>query len=154
MWSDFKPLRRKLGVVILLMACLCAVGWMRSFEFTDALFYDRATAYTHVVSTDRKLVWGHGTFSTDRTPYQKPTISHFHYLTSSKPQYEPENDGWTISFESTWAGFENTVRTRGSERLSIWTIPYYAIVLPLTLLSGCLLLSKPRTSQPKPASES
>lgn len=37
MWSYFKPLRRKFGVMTLVMACLLLVGWMRSFSRHDQL---------------------------------------------------------------------------------------------------------------------
>lgn len=40
-------------------------------------------------------------------------------------------------------------RTLGGVQVSLWVIPYWSIVIPLTLFSVYLLLSKPRQSTPK-----
>ena len=69
-------------------------------------------------------------------------------------EFEDESVGldFTISVEATgfgieWQGFSSTF---GGSRDFKWLIPYWSVVLPLTLLSAYLLLSKPRLKTAKP----
>ena len=37
--------------------------------------------------------------------------------------------------------------------MSVWKVPYWSVVIPLTLLSAFLLLTKPHQSTPKKCTE-
>lgn len=108
MWSYFKSLRRKFGVVTLVIACVLAAGWVRSFYIFDVYTQSQETVF----ASDKG---GFGAY----TP------------TSVK-----------VTANGTTA-FLRELKQR-------WSVPYWSVVVPLTLLTTWLLLSKPRARQPKP----
>ena len=58
MWNYFKPLRRKLGLVTLAMACVCAVGFVRSGVKRDTLFARLFGSQVIMISAAGKLhIW-------------------------------------------------------------------------------------------------
>lgn len=93
----FKPLRRKIGVLTLLLACVLAAGWVRSYIDDDE--FD---------ANGRHYINSQGFFG-----------------------------------ETTRLG---TLNENGDpvNLVPIWLIPYGMVVVPLILLSGWLLHSKPR----------
>ena len=104
----FKPLRRKLGVATLPMACVFMAGWVSSLE----------------------------------APYVRKA--------------------YRVGIELTGPGFKVVGELgryqpgRGWQHEGLFRIPvpYWSIVIPLTLLSGYLLLSKPRVPvKPAPNAE-
>jgi hypothetical protein len=102
----FKPLRRKVGVVTLVMACVFAAGWVRSYseELVNGIefpFYDNR--YNLVVIPEGIVL---GT------------------LVLQGEENQPE-----LVFDD------------------FFEIPHWLIVVPLTLLSAWLLLSKVRQKQ-------
>jgi hypothetical protein len=147
--SYFKPLRRKIGVVTLVMACVFAAGWVRSqghfdvvcirwraeccsiesigglFEFRYLTIGDEGTLDWDYFRWDSQDFW---------IPYQ-----------DGKPcDYSPFYKGHEVEWQRSWVGFNLGVARYGAERYEIFTIPYWSVVIPMTLLSAWLLLSKPR----------
>lgn len=112
MVSYFKPLRRKLGVITLVLACALTALWVRT------------------LSQPLRLVL--------------PVGGYIEYAITA-------NEGWlALSKErEVWIG----VRLRPNQILWKRSVPQSAIVLPLTLLSVWLVLSKTRGSQHASASE-
>ena len=154
MWSHFKPLRRKLGIAMLLLACLFVAGWMRSFWFEDAFFFPNGPYITDSVFSSEGLIgWRRDDESVwdmrrDDRDYGFPSsqfVKPPNYLYPGVPEWR---------WGSQWCGFgvaSGQDSSGGDARKR--TIPYWSIVLPLTLLSGWLLLSKLPASKPMPASE-
>jgi hypothetical protein len=106
MLEFFKPWRRKLGCITLVMACAFMAGWVRGQLVVTQLFSVRAT-------------------SDDFAFYQSA-------LTRNGLIFcKRIGSNHVVDYE--W----------------YHTIPYWSVVLPLTILSAYLLLSKPRP--PKPA---
>lgn len=103
----FKPLRRKIGVVTLLLACVFVAAWVRSYDEESANgvefpFYD--DRYNLLLLPEGIVL---GKFVLELEENQQVLVLH-----------------------------------------DFFVIPHWTIVIPLTLLSAWLLLSKPR--QPKP----
>lgn len=114
MGDYFKPLRRKIGVVTLVVACMFAATWVRGFVRCDLFNLPNQLA----IANDRKT------------------------LSLVKPRRMPH--GWGIT------NFSSQYRVwNGVELVPVFVVPYWSIVITLTLLSAWLLLSKPRATTQK-----
>lgn len=171
MGSYFKPLRRKIGVVTLVMACLFAAGWVRSSVVQDhaQICYQRSA---HDLNSNG------GRFQWDC--YRDPEVIRFGYGPPSfnwqtyernQPAIDTHWGRSRTNWQCGWLGVKvcyGKVHTHSGEvhtaggivfvnprmlNIRSLEVPYWSIVIPLTLLSAYLLLSKPRTSQRKPTSE-
>lgn len=140
MGSYFKPLRRKIGVATLVMGCAFAAGWIRSQGSTDVLEVRGIDHRLHfLISGNNWIGWAmHHTF-----PEQIHTFW-FVWGHSTDP-----DTPFTMAHKR-WDG--NSFRSDESIQNLHLITPYAAIVIPLTLLSAWLLLSKPgvkpKTSTP------
>lgn len=137
----FKPWRRRLGVLTLVMACVFAAGWVRSLTVQDVCAVDFDSFAVYVVSVDHNL--SAVVRSRDREFIWSPP-----FVASYK--FEPFDDVCkSLNLNRVLA---NIRFGKGEEPGGSWTalsIPVYFFVLPLTLLSAWLLLSKqPRLSNP------
>lgn len=121
----FKPFRRKIGLLTLMMACVFMAGWGRSDKITDFVAVCDLNGTISVVESSESEISFYRTL--DPPPLNSPLI---------------------------WADSRNRHNSRipildpleGETFPSGWAIPYWSIVLPLTLLSAYLLLSKSRTT--------
>jgi len=150
----FKPLRKKVGVVTLGLACLFAAGWVRSRTVIDA-FSVRRSLYSmstlHSASEELALstlcivspvelgdfpFWSSETIPTD-------------YI------FSLPFDPLTVETQYRFLGFYSLkdCPVDGGVHIYACGAPYWSIVIPLTLLSAWLLLSKPRVAKPKAIAE-
>ena len=105
------PLRRKLGVMTLLMACVFTAGWVKSH-------FDYGAIKLFVINRDRAVL--------------DTNLSSL--------------NGWLeLRFED--ASQSRAASLAWPAPIFRIRLPYYIIVVPLTLLSAYLLLSKPRTAE-------
>ena len=119
MGESFKPWRRKFGLLTLVLACVFTAGWFRSHVYPVVKGVSRSDAETsYLASRNGWLLWVH--FERGVPPYTP-------FVEVALP------DG------SLFTG-------RGAGPLAYRCLPYWSIVIPLTLLSAYLLLSKPRPS--------
>lgn len=151
----FKPLRRKLGVVTLAMGCVFLGGWMRSHFTWDHTWLRLSGTRSHysLNSVDgrlwywkvvffREIDWGCGWICP----------SHFKGSgTDLNGAWKPLDalSGLELDWRRDWAGFHcGTGNFSSGENVLVQdaTVPYWSIVVPFTLLSAYLLLSKPRAS--------
>lgn len=109
----FKPLRRKIGVLTLVLACVFAIGWIDSLtQFRSLYFVDwKRSVIWQALSRDAKLAVEGKRFDHTNSPT---------FLYNNGP-----------------------VETH----VDLGGVPYSSIVIPLTLLSAYLLLSKPRSKR-------
>jgi len=126
--SYFKPWRRKLGLVALLVACVLMSGWMRSNQERDRLGFGSPldTDFPCVVSHKGRIAFR---FFEDVEPdfqlfYDRADDRLWHPLITVEP--------FTVGSGRCLGGGHSIV------------FSYRSIVLPFTLLSAYLLLSKPR----------
>lgn len=152
MCEFFKPWRRKLGVATLAMACLFAAGWVRGSYVADELRFPitRKTAgeitsanegcyfiyQQRLTGDDLVCRWS---FAVQNE--QRAYVGNFFSNIATPGKGEVDDEvGWTVNYFGFYAGSaHNKQFGRG-----IVVVPYWSIVLPLTLLSAWLLLSKPK----------
>lgn len=146
----FKPLRRKLGVVTLVMACVLMVGWVRSHSDDDRVYCPLgANTYCSLRSSD-------GTVILLRADQMKSTLVPTHpgwfrkaYNRPTRVIDEIENSLKILPWQWERFGFGTiTFEAVSVYRLTALKIPYWSLVIPLTLLSAWLLLSKSRAGKP------
>ena len=158
----FRGWRRKVGVVTLLMACTLTLIWLRSDVIRDKIdlcpsfYWPQLPWYGEIVSLQGSLGWhryemesGNGGIGTN-SPATFSSFKVKHYFACS-PKIED-----TLVWQWKWGGFgygAGKTHLRGMSA-QVWIIPYWSIVIPLTLLSAYLLLSKPRNSTQKKITES
>jgi len=141
MGSYFKSWRRTIGVVTLMLALVFTGGWVRSLSVMDVVLFGSGK-YTmeHCVSVDHSLVWGRL-----RTDDSRSIIVFPVWETSGSSNLDAFLDRANLRCSWRRCGFGVGEMNAGpADRHTIWIIPYWSIVIPLTLLSAWLLLSKPR----------
>jgi len=150
----FKGWKRKIGVVTLVMACVLLAAWINSYESDFLVGYFQHT----LISVRGGLIY--------EAPAQPSSQQsrNFFYLARNLKKYpilaEPfEGPTPYDKWRQQWAGFvvaeyEIAVtlpnRTVVLERNRFYRAPDWSIVLPLTILSGWLLLSKSYAKEPVP----
>ena len=150
MGEFFQGWRRKIGLVTLLMACGLTGVWFLTSQFS----FHIATAYVDPVqfltAKDGYLRWA---------VYPGITISEPVTFRVGRPNHVEldaiESEGMqkdlVWKWHWAWGGFE--FGNSSSRNLRVWAIPFSAIVIPLTLLSAYLLLTKPRQPTSKKITE-
>ena len=158
----FRGWKRRVGVVTLLMACGFMAGWVRSGMVDDWIMINiNANRVRFRLSSANSRInilrW---------TPEKGPLFSNG-INTASKDRNPLTGRGFRAKFDFwdefiverrfDWAGFHfgsgMNRSWHGDKRITIWLIPYWSIVLPLTALAAFLLLSKPRQSTTKKITE-
>lgn len=158
----FKPLRRKIGVATLVLACAFACWWVRSLSTVDDLEL-AITRTQHLIAVSES-----GRFTCSRRWYSgknSPPVfwnerSRWSSVAVNPVEFSPlilkPIDPLTAANKSEWFGFvvargELSFLTEGdaNNRMQSRSLsfPYCFAVIPLTLLSAWLLLSKPRESK-------
>jgi hypothetical protein len=120
MGEYFRPWQRKIGVLVLMVACLFAAGWVRGLRTR------------HLIDTGRYIPGSRG-IVIDSKDHSLTIMSRSGDVICLMPDGQLQ----TIVIASN--------QTVALER--IIKIHYWIIVVPLTLLSAWLLLSKPRAGK-------
>jgi hypothetical protein len=151
MKESFRGWRRKIGVVTLVMACLFVAGWVRNYFIRDSVNIPTGN------SSSIEFISGYQCLN---LVVMWSTIPD-HEMASFRIYHQKEEEeigfpagkflfggfaGDHFPFRPSWFRFSNEVRTTS---LMIFSLPYWSITIPLTLLSGWLLLSKPRQIKSK-----
>jgi len=149
MGGYFKPWRRKLGVVTLVMACVFAVGWVRSFRICDNIGISNGDrSYHQLFSCPNWFGWV-------MVPCTKGTIPNWYQ--TSVHGWHTSNLDHRMREESPYSMVHLHMEAKGrgyNWRYSDvsnphFIVPYPSVVITLTLISFWLLLSKPKTSTTK-----
>jgi hypothetical protein len=160
----FKPLRRKIGVVALVMALMCLGGWARSLV-TINRFTIQATGYNFnwLASFNGSIAWQRvvpvdaSKWSTDINEFAPELFHEFaenvaeHLLAgllSNEDKFE-----WKHRLFGFEIGEHRQEGSLGAVQVTIWKLSYWLLITPLTLLSAFLLLSKSRKSTQKKTDE-
>ena len=139
-------------MVTLAMACVLTVGWMRSSLVEDVLVIPQRESHLTIVSVQGQLgslIMAEGYFekglkwiSADVAKFGgEDVFDAVLGIDTARPQW-------------TWLGFRvGAGRTFGfvggvEDRFEFWIVPYWSLVLPLTLLSAWLILGKIRKAKP------
>jgi hypothetical protein len=125
----FTPWRRKFGVLTLVMACVFAAGWVRSISIEDQIQIkppDRWHRFLHVFESSHSVIsWVALDMQFGEIQWQSAPVG---------------ADRETMLLE--W--FPQYAERREKKYVKNWEVPYWSIVIPLTLLSAWLLLIDPR----------
>ena len=151
MGEYFKPLRRKIGVVTLVIVCMFVGGWVRSLSIQDGAKFHatRHQEYSlislrsgiHCLSVRRERDYN------GQPLLFTPSINwHSNKLPNNKLILDMPDFVWSWRFLD-FGVRECSPPSFGSVRFKDWTAPYWSIVIPLTLLSAWLLLSMPRAKK-------
>lgn len=144
----FKPLSRRVGVVALMIACLLMMGWLRSYrQFDDIEVGFGITSYG-ASSMGGGIDFYRFTFGDVADTFEWPSLD----IASNALSVNRNDtvDPWgshQIEWRWDWMGFHigeaNVVgsgqRARHDQDCMV---PYWAMVLPMTVLSALLLLRK------------
>ncbi len=148
MGDFFKPWRRRMGLLTLVMACLLGAEWGRSVTTFDQLRWSTEHSLHTCVSTGGHLLWNSHFMERPLTPEFRRVSFWLHGDAKNQPidYLENTNIVWELRFGTFIIG-KSTMRIYGITTRYVVAIPYWLIVLPLTLLSAYLLLSKPRPAK-------
>jgi hypothetical protein len=145
MHTFFHGWRRKAGVVTLVMALILMVAWVRSLMICDTIVAPRRGTLQFVQSFVGTVRWGRHSWP-GGVPDGVPLPSTM-WMSSKLLDEQIAESFWkhrTIEWRWNWAGFDFAAGDSAGERVERWAIPYWSLVIPLTLLSACLILQKAR----------
>ena len=146
MGEFIKGWRRKTGVLTLLMACVFTVGWVRSCATLDVITVSLGGHRGVVlVSGSQKCLL----LVKDELPRQAivKKILQGRSIHEVWPIGLDDGAAWAFDHRSAKAqlGTISQSNPNQGEASKIQQLPYWCVVMPLTLLSFWLLLFKPRT---------
>ena len=139
MGDYFKPWRRKFGLLTLVTACVFAVAWVRSISVVDSVRCRLIPAVSLRLHSGEIYCF---LTSNPRISQTDPMVSCSSDKASSWGKLEFEGQWGSLGF-----GF---IQQPG--RMTVG-MPYWSIVVPLTLISAWLLLSMPGKMPPKKIAE-
>jgi hypothetical protein len=144
MGDFFKLWRRKIGVLILGLACLLVMGWVRSFSLTDLAQVEISSQSCVFLESSAQTI-GVGM---ERANERNPPIWSIAPAWETTPSsgIKPLNDIQHFRWNAQWHdfGIGGNYDNYPNNLLLELQAPYWSTVIPLTLLSAYLLFSKPR----------
>jgi hypothetical protein len=155
MGDFFKGWRRKAGCVTLLMVCMFAAGWLRSFFVTDLILFPTANSLHSWISDRRGIAWTVETHTAEEHRSLMYDLQVPFVISPRFFQSDPTEWNLKLSFCG-FRCFTGTALKRftGTPLALPETsdfLPYWSIVIPLAVMSAYLLLSKSRKAKPVPA---
>ncbi len=148
MRTFFQGRRRTAGTVTLVLACVLMAGWVRSLTFIEGVSIPVGMKRSaSLVSNDSSLVWltQHGDAFFLFPQFISRRFSDIDDRLFENPFFE---------WRGKWCGFGFGISVDGTKQVgnqivqmtpgTVAVIPYWSVVIPLTLISAYLLVSKPR----------
>jgi hypothetical protein len=121
----FQGWRRKMGCIALVMACVVMIGWLRSCNRCELIFFASSDRQHAVLAIDDGLSW----MGWNPTEIKK---------------FAPFDD-WQSYEANEFPSIKTSLGAiRTLDSLKEWHVPWPLVVIPLTLLSAYLILWKPR----------
>ena len=152
MGNFFKGWRRKIGLLTLAIALVFMGGWMRGQSKADCVVLRIGKSVLCNFASDQfglRFVWSNrfdnpSSFSTEWTSQSLDRMpKRTGPLDENKPSYE-----WKVC--GVHIGSDEAELPR--MRFVVCVVPYWYVILPLTLLSGWLILATPRKLKSPPCS--
>jgi hypothetical protein len=146
MWQFFHGWRRKAGVVALVMAIWFVECWVRGHAVKDVIQFGNGSGvvFDSIILSRHGLMW---------VRYESLDLSAFGWtpgwsvvpIEQAPSLHSGEsrivyNTKWRWS----WFGFDFCDASNADSRSFHRNIPYWSVTIPLTFLSACLILWKPR----------
>lgn len=160
MWNYFKPLRRKLGVATLVLACVFTAGWVRSLLVVDVIgvagkYFPGTKSYHEIACFDGVLEWRqvwsrrNGDYSRADGTWRTTSVEGERKSRLFEYEVEQQHEFCVFRVEGgSWGKPDLRPAAMG-----IIVVPYWSIVIPLTVLSAWLLLVKQQANKPTIALE-
>ena len=139
----FKPLRHKIGMLTLVLACVFTGGWVRSNFCRDAIAWEPGPLAIGVISGDSMIGIGAGIFR-DQFEWVLPIFDTSDFIPYAD-ELECQDMKWNLAGIRLGTSKEPPPAT---EVMYIADIPYPYAAIPLTLLTAWLLLSKLKSVSP------
>ncbi len=147
----FRGWRRKVGCVSLVMACLFGVAWGRSQFVVDKIEVPGWDSGSECKSYPGYISW---TWRSPSDQFEKirwtsQVLSNWREIdiwTYNDPRFDWNWGGIKFGSVATgrWSAHQGEDSIRGEIRTHFRAVYYWVLALPLTLLSACLILWKPR----------
>lgn len=140
----FRGWKRKLGVLTLVLACMFAAGWIRSRSFSEGVLHFDGGRRSIAMFSHRSAI------HIQQVNYQQPAarpVTTVWLRESLITEKSLSLDMPELKWRWHWGGFGVREFSSQQANLEICVIPYWSFVIPLTLLSAWLLLSKPRPAK-------
>jgi hypothetical protein len=147
----FAGWRKKIGALTLLTACLLMAGWVRSLIVDDIVIIPCGQFVT-ITTISNDHVFG-VQYHRRIEPQNRSSIPSWRRFIDSTKIKRLIADPY-ITWHQSFCGFRlgETVSSRPG-RLVLCLIPYWFIVIPMTMLSAFLLLTRPCLSSLKKITE-
>lgn len=140
--THFRPLRRKLGVVTLVVACMLTAGWVRSVGISELVGVNFSSQSSVFVESSEQTI-GFGMERANSKPMWDIWPSWQNAPSSGvKALDDIQHVKWNVQWHNFGIGGNHEYYP--DNLLLEVHAPYWSIVIPLTLLSAWLLLNKPR----------
>jgi hypothetical protein len=166
MWTYFRGWKRKIGAITLGLACVFVAEWVRSSVMFDGIEIISSNSKYSLSSVRGKIRWfyAHGDQArVEKREFRFPSFVLDENNFDSKFELRLKRWSFVLSDFRFMTGSESQlfysdlVQAQGPPVLVnqiIAQIPYWSIVLPLTVISAWCLLTKPRTktaTKPEPS---
>jgi hypothetical protein len=148
----FRGWRRKAGLVTLVISVALVGAWMRSAIIADVIQLKHEDSYQFIGSMLGSMRWSRWTSPSVSGPQHSWVPS---FVWDSHDANAFQGDAFEeaeVDWRWKWLGFEflhATIRRPSgmNGQTSRWSVPYWSLVLPLTVVSAWLLISKPRAAK-------
>ena len=154
MGEFFKPWRRKIGVMTLMLACLFAAGWVRCRFIQDTYTFSFWTpSCVKVISAPHCLVLAKLQVETDKAI----PLSVWQSEQADAKHWHLRFDGATVNYPIREAAFttDDVDFGIGNTNVSVkfCQLPYWSMTIPLTLIALGMLVINPRKLNEKKMAE-
>ena len=161
----FTGWRRKVGVMTLMMALVFEVGWVRSLNIIDIAHFQPQESRYCILSKDGELSCRYfSPFSeVPEQGFKSIRWTSAELTTNRRRNYKTNWDDKDVKWHWHWGSFDFGSASYEMlpispypiwfRREDVWQIPYWSIVVPLTLFSAFLLLTKANSSTRKKNAE-
>lgn len=137
-----RPVRRKFGLIMLVMACVLMAGWARSQSIDDSYFVSHNSWTRLIESRSGSIRWTTfdfpGVTNDDGTKFGSVPVRESDPVEFVLRKYAPVTRMSFLGLSFSEGNFFSISTVKR------WVIPYSLIALPLTLLSAWLLIRKGR----------
>ena len=144
-------------MLTLLMACVFVAGWVRSSISRDWIAFDAGKHWVVFGSDSQRLYcmvdYSKNYVNKDGATWKVPSFGTA-VRSKNDPLAPASLDDSSRSWSRYWLGFAIWQKTYWDfYQSTLYVIPYWSVVIPLTLASAFLLLTKPRQSTQKKVTE-
>ena len=142
----FRGWKRKLGCATLVLACLIAVGWVRKLLAADEICFRVAPETLIVLGANHEVLNVAVTFVDHAVAEAVPVWSTYPANPDELSIFDDDRIVWR--WKAAPFGWGYTSDGRFNIHSQFVCFPHWSLVLPLTLISGWLLLSEPKRPDP------